>query len=24
MNSDWVRSIRDRCVEAGAASHFKQ
>ncbi|MCC8968944.1 DUF5131 family protein [Bradyrhizobium brasilense] len=24
MNPDWVRSIRDQCVEAGVAFHFKQ
>jgi protein gp37 len=24
MNPDWVRSIRDQCVNAGVAFHFKQ
>jgi protein gp37 len=24
MNPDWVRSIRDQCVTAGVAFHFKQ
>ncbi len=24
MNIDWVRDIRDQCVEAGVAFHFKQ
>jgi protein gp37 len=24
MNPDWVRSIRDQCVDAGVAFHFKQ
>ena len=24
MATDWVRSIRDQCVEAGVAFHFKQ
>ena len=24
MDPDWVRSIRDQCVEAGVAFHFKQ
>jgi len=24
MNPDWVRSIRDQCVKAGVAFHFKQ
>lgn len=24
MNPDWVRSIRDQCVSAGVAFHFKQ
>ncbi len=24
MNPDWVRSIRDQCVAAGVAFHFKQ
>jgi protein gp37 len=24
MNADWVRSIRDQCVSAGVAFHFKQ
>lgn len=24
MHPDWVRAIRDRCVEAGVAFHFKQ
>ncbi|MBR1164944.1 DUF5131 family protein [Bradyrhizobium elkanii] len=24
MSPDWVRSIRDQCVEAGVAFHFKQ
>lgn len=24
MNPDWVRSIRDQCIEYGAAFHFKQ
>lgn len=24
MNPDWVRSIRDQCVRAGVAFHFKQ
>lgn len=24
MNSDWVRTIRDACLDAGVAFHFKQ
>jgi protein gp37 len=24
MNPDWVRSIREQCVKAGVAFHFKQ
>jgi protein gp37 len=24
MDPDWVRSIRDQCIEAGVAFHFKQ
>lgn len=24
MNPEWVRSIRDQCVDAGVAFHFKQ
>jgi len=24
MNAEWVRSIRDQCVRAGVAFHFKQ
>jgi protein gp37 len=24
MNPDWVRSIRDQCIDAGVAFHFKQ
>ena len=24
MDPDWVRSIRDQCVDAGVAFHFKQ
>jgi len=24
MNPDWVRSIRDQCLEADIAFHFKQ
>ena len=24
MNPDWVREIRDQCIDAGVAFHFKQ
>ncbi|WP_246741072.1 DUF5131 family protein [Bradyrhizobium sp. 1(2017)] len=24
MDPDWVRSIRDQCVDAGVAFHFRQ
>jgi protein gp37 len=24
MNPQWVRSIRDQCINAGVAFHFKQ
>ena len=24
MHPDWVRSLRDQCVAAGVAFHFKQ
>jgi protein gp37 len=24
MGADWARKIRDECVEAGVAFHFKQ
>jgi protein gp37 len=24
MNPEWVRSIRDQCISAGVAFHFKQ